>query len=72
MYVLGAGFTDQPFPNLPQYAFFSTYFGGFAPGVAPGSNLGALRPGLFIEGKWELVSGILQLPASAYRTADGH
>ena len=54
--VFFAGFSDQPFPNLPQYAFFSTYFGGFAPGVAPGSDLGALRPGLYLEGKWELVS----------------
>ncbi|TFK88510.1 erylysin B [Polyporus arcularius HHB13444] len=48
----GSGFTDQPFPNQPQYAFFSTYFGGFTPGVAPGSDLGALRPGLFLEGQW--------------------
>ncbi|KAI0714079.1 erylysin B [Cerioporus squamosus] len=51
----GSGFTDQPFPKQPLYEFFSTYFGGgFSPGVAPGSDLGAIRPGLFLEGTWEL------------------
>ncbi|RPD73901.1 pleurotolysin B precursor [Lentinus tigrinus ALCF2SS1-7] len=50
----GAGFTDQPFPNQPEYAFFSTYFGGFSAGVAPGTTLCALRPGLFLDGQWEL------------------
>ncbi len=64
---LYTGFTDQPFPNQPQYAFFSTYFGGFTPGVAPGSDLGALRPGLFLEGQWTQVSRPFSEIASAVR-----
>ncbi len=52
-----AGFTVQPFPVQPQYAFLSSFFGApFSAVVAPGSDFGALRPGLFLEGQLELVS----------------
>ncbi|KAI0685389.1 erylysin B [Cerioporus squamosus] len=53
--VPGSGFTTQPFPTLPDYAFLSTFFGVYSPGVAPGSGMGALRPGLFLEGSWTLM-----------------
>ncbi|TFK77688.1 hypothetical protein K466DRAFT_668651 [Polyporus arcularius HHB13444] len=49
------GFSDQPFPDQPQYAFFSSFFGApFSSGVAPGSDFAALRPGLFLEGHYDL------------------
>ena len=50
------GYTTQPSPNLPEYKFLSTYFLGFSSSVAPDKYFGALRPGLFLEGRWELVS----------------
>ena len=50
------GYTSQPNPNLPEYRFLSTYFLGFSSNVAPDNYFGALRPGLFLEGRWELVS----------------
>ncbi|KAK7038953.1 hypothetical protein VNI00_010345 [Paramarasmius palmivorus] len=49
----GSGFTTQPFPNLPQYTFFSTYFEEFIYNVPPGSLLAAPRPDLFNEGRWD-------------------
>ncbi|KAI8996482.1 erylysin B [Trametes punicea] len=50
----GPGFSNQPFPALPHYRFLSSYFGAFSPDSYPGSALGALRPGLFVEGRWEM------------------
>ncbi|KAK7039010.1 hypothetical protein VNI00_010402 [Paramarasmius palmivorus] len=49
----GSGLTTQPFPNLPQYTFLSTYFEDFIYNLPPGSLLAALQPGLFAEGRWE-------------------
>ena len=51
-----AGYATQPYPNLPAYQFLSTYFMGFSSSVAPDKYFGALRPGLFLEGRRELVS----------------
>lgn len=51
----GSGMTNQPFPDLPQYQFLSTYFGGFEYNVPPGSLLRALRPDLILPGRYEMV-----------------
>ncbi|KAK7029592.1 hypothetical protein VNI00_010406 [Paramarasmius palmivorus] len=49
-----SGMTDQPITNLPQYQFLSTYFGGGSYNAPPGSLFAALRPDLFLQGRWEL------------------
>ena len=53
------GFTNQPFTALPEYQFLSTIFLGYDPGIVSEKYLGALRPGLFLEGKWDgLIAGL--------------
>ncbi|KAH8832151.1 erylysin B [Flagelloscypha sp. PMI_526] len=49
----GEGLTDQPFVDLPQYQFLSTYFGGFVYSTPPGSLLKGLRPDLGLPGYYE-------------------
>ncbi|EEB89936.1 hypothetical protein MPER_11918 [Moniliophthora perniciosa FA553] len=49
-----SGMTDQPTADLPQYQFLSTYFGGGSYVSPPGSLFAALRPDLFLQGRWEL------------------
>ncbi|CAA7262065.1 unnamed protein product [Cyclocybe aegerita] len=50
----GEGMTDQPFVDLPQYQFLSTYFGGFVYNTPPGSLLRGLRPDLGLPGRYEM------------------
>lgn len=52
------GISNQPWPALPRYEFLSTYFSGFDPSSRLGETVAALRPGLFLEGDWKLVSGL--------------
>lgn len=52
----GPGMTEQPFVDLPQYHYLSTYFGSFADDTPPGSLLRGLRPDHILPGRYEMVT----------------
>nr|4V3A_C Chain C, Pleurotolysin B [Pleurotus ostreatus]4V3N_C Chain C, Pleurotolysin B [Pleurotus ostreatus] len=66
----GSGMTEQPFVDLPQYQYLSTYFGSFAHDTPPGSTLRGLRPDHVLPGRYEMHGDTISTAVYVTRPVD--
>ncbi|KDQ25827.1 pleurotolysin B precursor [Pleurotus ostreatus PC15] len=66
----GPGMTEQPFVDLPQYQYLSTYFGNFVQETPPGSTLRGLRPDHILPGRYEMHGDTISTAVYVTRPVD--